>query len=1031
MDQANMNPEMFMQGLCAWLQNHPQMISSSFPNTNAFPNISQPVPTQPAPTQLPPTQLPPTQAAPTQLPSTQLPSTQLPPNQLPPQPPPQPPPTQLPMTQSEPLNPLSFMSQLQANAPMSQTPQLPPPPLAGNLPVAQALPPAQPSVPPAQAIARPIQAPYTSINMLSSVASSSGTAFPSLSLIQRANADRMDSAERHSRQNKKKRGKAFVLPSLASDVRPPQIEDCMAIAEGDIRVANVEVWIHPAQPTNAERRRLHLPKNMYRYHRNEETYKMVLNSLNLLHQFPNLPITTRLVELVQHLSCLLNSKGYIFPPVAEISRGFALHEGLPLQLLSYTNLGRPNGSNKTPRIASASYRSETTIADLLANPREFAVAKWSISDKNYFIIHLCIRSTVTEALVNLKEVYLGNDDSTRIHRCIHKRVYGMFQSDVDARVYEGCSIFDEDLMEADCDPADGEEEVREERIVAQLLRPSGTMSNSSAARNSSPISSASSRRSTTSQISSASSGRTPSSRISSASSTRTSSSRVSSFSSGVSWMDENIDISSESCSELWQFPEISEQTDDYLGIILNRSDILDAVEVVYELETDGPMHSFSVTGYDLDGLTASWKRKILECIEKQDFSVMYNPTRHFIQTEANLDGPDYEVTSGPGIEREVVHTLAKEYLETRRSEFFALRYGGFCTLATIPAQSALLMSDTKKRDLQLLGAIVGLCLLYGYPVDPINPLLLIYLLYDNNPASLTKSLVSTWFPELFKILSIWISLSATDTIPQEVAIHLINYHETMPSAFTGRSEEMHKQFGWQMLRHVVVGPEPIQHPYFQAFLEGFMLPCLEGKMTLGRVAQAYKGGPAALVSSVYTCNISGYSSLRITFTKTMKEETRAKLSQAMLANPLYQSMRTVEDILRDFLEGRGIPCPQLLSAVSSRFNKGVNLEDAISDGPSGDTFRCRMFCWAATGVPFVLLDEPKIEVRLVDETDESYSRESVGHRISFLEQGLLENRYEDEEDPEAEKKDSRVAMHHWLLSNQLDNVEPTISCNFM
>ncbi|KAK7043051.1 hypothetical protein VNI00_008789 [Paramarasmius palmivorus] len=1022
-----MSQEMFMQGLCAWLQNYPQMIPQSFPNANSFPNTQAPSPpTQPTPPQPPPPQPTPTQPTPTQPP--------------PPQPPPpQPPMNQLPMTQSEPLNPLSFLSQLQAaptTASATQIPQLPPTPsfpsslssmqthsLAGNLPVAQALLPAQPSVPPAQAIARPIQAPYNSINMLSSVASSSGTSFPSLSLIQRANADRMESAERHSRQNKKKRGKAFVLPSLASDVKPPQIEDCMAIADGDIRVVNVEVWIHPAQPTNAERRRFNLPKNMYRYHRNEETYKVVLNSLNLLHQFPNLPITTKLVELVQHLACLLNSKGYVFPPMAAISSGFALHEGLPLQLLSYTNLGRPNGSNKTPRIASASYRSETTIADLLANPRDFAIARWSVSDKNYFIIHLCIRSTVTETLVNLKEVHLGNDDSTRIHRCIHKRVYAMFQSDIDARVYEGCGIFDEDLMEGDCDSIDGEEEVGEERIVAQLLRPSARVSNSSVtARNSSPISSASSRRSTTSQISSASLGRESSSRISSASSTRTSSSRVSSFSSGVSWMDENVDISSESCSELWQFPEISEQTDDYLGIILNRSDILDAVEIFYELESDEPMHSFSVTGYDLEGLTSSWKKRISECIEKQDFSTMYNPTRHFIQTEGNLAGPDYEVTSGPGVEREVVHTLAKEYLETRRSEFFALRYGGFCTLATIPAQSALLMSESKKKDLQLLGAIVGLCLLYGYPVDPINPLLLIYLLYDNNPASLTKSLVSTWFPELFKVLSIWISLSATDAIPQEVAIHLINYHETMASAFTGRSEEMHKQFGWQMLRHVVVGPDPISHPYFQAFLEGFMLPCLEGKMTLGRVARAYKGGPAALVSSVYGCNISGYNSLRITFTKTMKEETRSKLSQAMLAHPFYQSMRTVEDIIRDFLQGKGIPCPRLLSAVSSRFNKGVNLEDAISDGPSGDTFRCRMFCWAATGVPFVLLDEPKIEVRLVDETDESYSRESVGHRISFLEQGLLEDSYEELEEPEAEKKCARIALHHWLLSTILDNV---------
>jgi hypothetical protein len=39
----------------------------------------------------------------------------------------------------------------------------------------------------------------------------------------------------------------------------------------------------------------------------------------------------------------------------------------------------------------------------------------------------------------------------------------MFQSDIDARVHEGYGIFDEDLMEADCDPADGEEEVEEAR----------------------------------------------------------------------------------------------------------------------------------------------------------------------------------------------------------------------------------------------------------------------------------------------------------------------------------------------------------------------------------------------------------------------------------------------------------------------------------------------------------------------------------------------------------------------------------------
>jgi hypothetical protein len=83
--------------------------------------------------------------------------------------------------------------------------------------------------------------------------------------------------------------------------------------------------------------------------------------------------------------------------------------------------------------------------------------------------------------------------------------------------------------------------------------------------------------------------------------------------------------------ELWQVPEISLRIDVYLGVLQNRSDILSSVEVFYELENDHDMHSFSVTGYDLEGLTASWKKQILECVDKKDFSKMYNPTRHFIQ----------------------------------------------------------------------------------------------------------------------------------------------------------------------------------------------------------------------------------------------------------------------------------------------------------------------------------------------------------------------------------------------------------------
>ncbi|KAL0562361.1 hypothetical protein V5O48_019726, partial [Marasmius crinis-equi] len=131
---------------------------------------------------------------------------------------------------------------------------------------------------------------------------------------------------------------------------------------------------------------------------------------------------------------------------------FALHESLPLQLLGYSNLGRPNGNHKTPRFATASTPSTLTVGHLLYNPREFGIARWAITTDRRFIINFIVRPSLypLEACVNLKELHLGSDNSVRNHRCLSTRIYGLFRHDVDARINRGFTQDEEEEMEADC-----------------------------------------------------------------------------------------------------------------------------------------------------------------------------------------------------------------------------------------------------------------------------------------------------------------------------------------------------------------------------------------------------------------------------------------------------------------------------------------------------------------------------------------------------------------------------------------------------
>ncbi|KAK7032111.1 hypothetical protein VNI00_013481 [Paramarasmius palmivorus] len=308
------------------------------------------------------------------------PPTQVPAAQLPLEAPPMQTSAQFPPYTQQPIGPLADSRQALPVASQAL-------PSSTQLPAARPLPETPPmavSFPPSSSIRR-----FNRVQMLEAVASGSRNPFPTLTSVQRANQTCLEHAQGSRPKNWKPRGKVQIPPSLVARLPVPSVERCLAMASGDVKVANIEVWIHPPQPTLAERRQDHnLPRNMYRYYRNEESYCIILKALNLWYQFTHLPVTTKLVDLVRHLSDALVQKGFTFPPTSGTSAGFAPHEGLPLQLLSYTNLGRPNGGNKTPRLVSAAYRSETTLADIIANNCEYAIAKWCICNQNYFLLHL-------------------------------------------------------------------------------------------------------------------------------------------------------------------------------------------------------------------------------------------------------------------------------------------------------------------------------------------------------------------------------------------------------------------------------------------------------------------------------------------------------------------------------------------------------------------------------------------------------------------------------------------------------------------
>ncbi|KAK1223013.1 hypothetical protein PQX77_014133 [Marasmius sp. AFHP31] len=767
--------------------------------------------------------------------------------------------------------------------------------------------------------------------------------FPSLSLTQRANAQRLDHAAEslpHSglpKKKKKPHGKAKRPPSLIAQATAPKIDDCLATAEGGVLVVNLQVNIYPPQPPTSTIHDLGLPRHLHLYQRNRESFNQTLTYLNLTFRFPNLPVTTTIIDLIRHIAQQLRGSGYSLPTPPSSST-FALHEQLPLQVLGYTNLGRPNSSTKTVRLVTTSITSTSTLYELLADRTQYANPRLSVTADNFFELNL-IRSSCYPLELNgsLFEMKLGDDEEQRIHRCISKRVYGLFQSDFDARISEGVGLFDEDEMEDSCDEGedDSDTSVEEERIIAQALSLAPRASLASAS---------------TTAIAPTSARTSPARVIVTPPATPPPSFSEAPVPTGLPLNDRTQSIG-QAPRALWEAAWVENQTPG-LDTIFGFERTQRFFEIVTEtyINTHGgtPAPTLKVTAQDCEGLADGLREVIVQCIRSGDFTLLLSTDRHFIL----LDSSRRYLSSGNGIEREAVHILFRQYMVDQAAQFFTPLIGEYSTLSIPPGLSSRWMSIEQQLELSILGTIVALGLIYEMGPEPLNPLLLIYFINECDIACLTGSLVSRWFPALHRTLLEWKSLGHEDDV-STFSGHFATYHDLQVSALRGRSAEMHTALGPEMLYAAIIGKRGPDHPVFRCFKRGFVMPCDQG-YNFTQLARVFHGGSEKFVSSVYQSHIDSYHDLRLQYVSKLRTETEERLAAAFPDHPDTIALApTFQDFFRLFLEGVGYPDLDMMEDETGRFSSIVNMEDIHEEN-----FRMRMFCWAASGAPYLLEGAP-------------------------------------------------------------------------
>ncbi|KAH9835215.1 uncharacterized protein C8Q71DRAFT_858866 [Rhodofomes roseus] len=385
-----------------------------------------------------------------------------------------------------------------------------------------------------------------------------------------------------------------------------------------------------------------------------------------------------------------------------------------------------------------------------------------------------------------------------------------------------------------------------------------------------------------------------------------------------------------------------------------------------------------VQGTDTSHCAVVFEDMLGQAAAGHDFSEILSKDRSFRVVQALSDGHSITVSSGDGLERQTITILLagfKQYL----SSFFTARLGERSQVLACPPLRSF--DQSRRQRLAILGAITGISLVNGLAVPGIDGAWLIYLLNGCEFAAITREVMEAFHPRLAAKIVELDNMGPTDDLTP-LAHHLEVYAGIDVAHYANRDAESHAALAPILLYRALLGSDAVvSHADTRAFLSGFNLPCANG-LTLSKAAQAFAGGPTALVIESYSTRITGYAMLQDSLDILVKHSVSLPVRLIPTAD---SGPMKLADVLRGFLKRTGIPCR---ASFERKRAAGLFESELVELGEiDSPSFRPRMLAIAATGSDSIVSSEP-IQITFVGDNDSDYICPTNTRRYC-LEQGIV------------------------------------------
>ncbi|KAJ7468521.1 hypothetical protein FB451DRAFT_1400897 [Mycena latifolia] len=365
-------------------------------------------------------------------------------------------------------------------------------------------------------------------------------------------------------------------------------------------------------------------------------------------------------------------------------------------------------------------------------------------------------------------------------------------------------------------------------------------------------------------------------------------------------------------------------------------------------------------------------RLVDECGRRNDYSQLLTLPR---DRHVSLDRPQYAF--GRGVEREAWWALFNS-LDT--SSFVVQGLDGFYTLRShFPsADNPREVPVARLEKLRQFGTVSAMLMVEGQYPGRLDPAIFQFNIHGCDIHSLHPAFISEWHPGHRLDVSNFLQLPP-DADPTEYQSLFISHLNSEASAYQVRDNETHQWLACAFLCNPLLGIPNPQHPEAVAFRQGFELHCRNG-FTLPSAIRRFEGGSETFLSSIATSFISDPGTLISNLDFTTPGPQTLSAWTTSLRNETGQGDVTFEGVFQNFLNGRGIPCPNQFEHVRGSFSPLIDLTHMESPG-----FRARMVAWAAAGSPFIPSDS-KIHVAPVATLDGRYADENAS---LYARQGIV------------------------------------------